>query len=423
MNRPAIPGASGRYFPPDPVTFMFDFALPALASNSRHRPGLAAAVALAAVALTPTRVPGLTIFAPMILAILLGIAVANTVGVPGACGPGLGIAIRPLLRLAIVLLGLRITPSDLARIGVDGLVAVTTTLLATFVFTAWAGRRLGLRPQTADLVAAGTSICGASAVVAMNGVVNGDREDVAHAVATVTLFGMLSMFLFPVLGSLLALDPHAYGLWVGASIHEIAQVVAAGFQGGPEAGDFATVSKLTRVALMAPLVISIGLWRGRGGTAGERPPFPWFVIGFLALVVLGGIVPIPVEVAKGAALVATALFTVALGALGLIADLRSLTREGWKPMALGALSRCSSRPSPCYGWRSSPGAPDDPRTVADLRRRRRIGAHDPRRRTFAARAVRDQHDDPFTRTPSRRRALRPGRTAHRAHRTRAGVPR
>lgn len=338
MDRLAVAEASGGDFPPDPVAAMSDLALPALASNCRRLPGLVVAAALAGVALALTRVPGLAIFSPMILAILLGIVVANTVGLPSACTPGLGVAIRPLLRLAIVLLGLRITPGDLARIGFDGLLAVATTLLATYAFTAWAGRRLGLRPQTADLVAAGTAICGASAVVAMNGVVNGDRADVAHAVATVTLFGTLSMFLFPMLGPLLALEPHAYGLWVGSSIHEIAQVIAAGFQGGPEAGDFATVSKLARVALMAPLVISIGLWRSRGRAVTERPPFPWFVVGFLALVGLGGIVPVPVEVTKAAALLATALFTVALGALGLMVDLRGLLREGWRPMALGAIS-------------------------------------------------------------------------------------
>lgn len=338
MDCPAVAEASQEERSSRSGDRMSDLALPALAANRSHLPGLLVAVALAGAAFALTRVPGLAIFSPMILAILLGIFVANSVGVPGACMPGLGVAIRPLLRLAIVLLGLRITPGDLARIGLDGLLAVATTLLATFAFTAWAGRRLGLRPQTADLVAAGTSICGASAVVAMNGVVNGDRADVAHAVATVTLYGTLSMFVFPVLGPLLALDPHAYGLWVGASIHEIAQVIAAGFQGGPEAGDVAMVSKLARVALMAPLVISIGLWRSHGRDVTERPPFPWFVVGFLALVALGGIVPLPTEVAKGAALLTTALFTVALGALGLMVDLRGLMRGGWRPMALGAIS-------------------------------------------------------------------------------------
>src|SRR5260370_28141732 len=117
------------------------------------------------------------------------------------------------------------------------------TLLATFAFTIWMGKLLGVEAKLAQLMAAGTSICGASAVIATNTVTNADDEDVAYAVACVTVFGSIAMFVYPLLPSLLHLDPYAFGLWSGASIHEIAQVVAASFQDGQRAGEFATIAK------------------------------------------------------------------------------------------------------------------------------------------------------------------------------------
>jgi uncharacterized integral membrane protein (TIGR00698 family) len=301
-------------------------------------PGLALAVVVAAAGYGARFLPGLGFFSPMILAILIGMVVANLRPLPEAVHPGLQVAMRPVLRTGIVLLGLQITPARFVALGGTGLLVVVATLVATFAFTAILGRRLGVAPALADLVAAGSSICGASAVVAMNGVANGDREEVAQAVATVTIFGTLSMFAYPALGVLLGLGPHGYGLWAGASIHEIAQVVAAGFQGGPEAGEFATVAKLVRVALMAPLVIGLGLVRHRGTAGTVRPPFPWFVVGFVVMVGFGGLVDLGPRLIGGIAQVTTLLLTVALGAMGLMVDGRRLIGEGWRTLLLGALS-------------------------------------------------------------------------------------
>lgn len=305
-------------------------------------PGLALALAVTAGAFALHRLPGLGLFSPMILAIVIGIAVNNLLFVPQVCEAGLGWAMRPLLRAGIVLLGLQITPTGILSLGVGGFVVVAATVAATFTVTTAIGRRLGLRRELGELVAAGSSICGASAIIAMNGVTRGSREDVAHAVATVTLFGTLSMFLFPLVGALLHLSPFAYGLWSGAAIHEIAQVVAAGFQGGPQAGEYATIAKLARVTAMAPLVLGFGWWRGRDpaapGAIGGKPPFPWFVVGFLALVVFGGFVEIGPSARAVSAQVTTILLTVALGAMGLAVDLRRLAGEGWRPLALGAAS-------------------------------------------------------------------------------------
>ena len=199
-------------------------------------PGLALAGTIALIAKLLHSVPGISTFSPMILAIAIGIAVRNLVGTPAVAGPGIAFSMRRLLRAAIVLLGLQITLIQLAAVGAKGLFIVAATLVATFAFTLAAGRALGVDRKLTELIAAGTSICGASAVVATNSVTDGSDEDVAYAIACVTIFGSIAMFVYPLLPHLLHLDGETYGLWSGASIHEIAQVAAASFQNGQRAG-------------------------------------------------------------------------------------------------------------------------------------------------------------------------------------------
>lgn len=302
-------------------------------------PGLVLCGAVAAVAFAARLVPSVALVSPMILAIAIGMALRNTFGLASVATEGVAFAMRRLLRVAIVLLGFQVTATQLIEVGPRGFAVVALTLLATFAFTVTLGRRLGVRRELAELIAAGTSICGASAVVATNTVTRAEEADVAYAVATVTLFGSLSMVLMPLLGHALALAPHAYGLWVGASVHEIAQVVAAAFQGGEAAGEFGTIAKLSRVILLAPVVIGLGMLARRraeaSGTA-ARVPFPWFVLGFVALVALGGIVDLPKPFLKAATTTTTVLLTVALAAMGLLTDVRRLAAEGVRPLILGA---------------------------------------------------------------------------------------
>ena len=157
-----------------------------------------------------------------------------------------------------MLLGLQLTLGQVLAVGGAGLGGGRGEPRGDLRLTLWLGRRLGVDRKLAELIAAGTSICGASAVIAANTVTEGSDEDVAYAVACVTVFGSLAMLLYPALPGLLHLDPRAFGLWAGASIHEIAQVVAAAFQDGKEAGEFATIAKLSRVMLLAPVVMCSG---------------------------------------------------------------------------------------------------------------------------------------------------------------------
>jgi uncharacterized integral membrane protein (TIGR00698 family) len=314
----------------------------ALAGLAKLAPGLGLTAAITAVAYLLRQIPGVATFSPMILAILIGLALRNVVGMPAAAKPGVIFAMRRVLRLAIILLGLQLTATQVVAVGPTGLVIILASVGGTFVVTTWVGRLLGVSPALTQLIAGGTSICGASAVVAVNTVTGASDEDVTYAVACVTIFGSIAMFAYPALLPLLHLTHHAYGLWAGASIHEIAQVVAASFQVGPDAGDFGMIAKLTRVMMLAPVVLALGALATRGmgvgGGTAAKAPIPWFVLGFLALVVVNSIVVFPSAFKADMGLTTNVLLSMALAAMGLETDIGKLRARGFKPFLLGLIA-------------------------------------------------------------------------------------
>jgi uncharacterized integral membrane protein (TIGR00698 family) len=305
-------------------------------------PGLLLTGVIAASAFALRFLPGVGVLSPMILAIILGITFHNVVGTPARAKAGVQFSLRRILRFAIILLGLQLTARQVVEVGPKGIGVIVLTLVATFLFTKGAGRLLGVDRKLAELIAAGTSICGASAVIATNTVTNAHDEDVAYAVACVTIFGSIAMFAYPLLPGLLHLSPRAFGLWAGASIHEIAQVVAAAFQDGKAAGDFGTIAKLSRVMLLAPVVVSLGLLaRARPGGGKQQTaaaPIPWFALGFVALVGLNSVVSVPASFKFPVVTLTTFLLSMALAAMGLETDIRKLRAKGLRPLLLGLAS-------------------------------------------------------------------------------------
>lgn len=304
-------------------------------------PGVALSAAIAAGAFGLRLLPGLGMFSPMILSIVTGMALHNIVGTPALMKPGVAFSMRRVLRLAIILLGLQLTAAQVVEVGGRGLLVIALSLAGTFLFTVGIGRLLGVDRKLAELIAAGTSICGASAVIATNTVTRAPDEDVAYAVACVTVFGSIAMIVYPLLPALLHLDAHAFGLWSGASIHEIAQVVAAAFQEGQQAGEFGTIAKLARVMLLAPVVLTLGVLatrrarRGGHGHASAQPPLPWFVFGFIALVGVNSVITVPPEAKMIIVTTTTFLLSMALAAMGLETDFAKLKAKGLRPLALG----------------------------------------------------------------------------------------
>src|SRR5262249_19332569 len=178
-------------------------------------PGLPLVAAIVGAAFAVRQLPGLAVLSPMIASIVIGIAVRNTIGMPAQARPGVAFSARKLLRLGIILLGLQLTASQIVEVGAVGLAILALSVVSTFVVTVWLGRLLGVDRKLTELIAGGTSICGASAVIATNTVTEAPEEDVAYALACITLFGSIAMFVYPLLPAMLDLSPQNYGLWAG----------------------------------------------------------------------------------------------------------------------------------------------------------------------------------------------------------------
>ena len=310
-------------------------------------PGLLLTAGVAILAEYLKEIPSLSLLSSLIIAIILGIVIKNTVGVTEIFRPGIAFSLKRILRLSIILLGLRLSLPQILAVGPVGLIIVFVTLVSTFVFTCWFGKQIGVNPKLTKLIAAGTSICGASAIVATNGVVESKDKDVAYAVAIVTIFGTMSMLLYPLLFTFLQVTSQEFGMWCGISIHETAQVIAAAFQGGEVSGEFGTVAKLSRVIFLAPVVLTLGVLspssknsstENKSSNKSKKLPIPWFVLGFIALVLLNSANVFPEEVKKSVTEINHFLLTISMAGMGLKTNIREIKQSGMKPLYLGAVS-------------------------------------------------------------------------------------
>lgn len=279
------------------------------------------------------------------LAILFGMVLGNSVlrRLPPGLAVGVDVARGPMLRLGIVLYGLRLTVQQIAEVGWPGALSAVLMLSATFTLAVVLGvRLLRLDRQTAVLIGAGSAICGAAAVLAVAPVVRAPVHKVSVAVATVVVFGTVSMLVYPALGGLLEMAPGAYGIFTGATIHEVAQVVVAGQALGPEAGAAAVVVKMMRVMLLAPVLVALALWLGQGATGREKARgwgvgVPWFAVAFVAVVAVNSLGLLPAPVVAALVTVDTAFLAMAMAALGLRTSLSAIRQAGPRPLLLAAL--------------------------------------------------------------------------------------
>lgn len=290
------------------------------------------------------------VVSPLVAAVAIGAVLTNTGLHPDWARPGTHLAAKTLLRIGVVLLGFQLAVGDVFRLGGPGLAVVVIVVAVTFFGTQRLGRQLGVSPELSLLIATGFSICGASAVAAMDGASDADEEEVAFAVALVTLCGTLAIFVLPALAGPLGLHGGAFGAWVGASVHDVAQVVAAASGAGAASLQAAVIVKLTRIVLLAPMVTGVALARRRSsvraepiapsdpkhGRSARRPPLmPLFVALFLAAAAFRstGLVPVgTLDVIKTAG---TLTFAAALVGLGTGVQVAKLRRLGGRPLLLG----------------------------------------------------------------------------------------
>lgn len=315
--------------------------------------GAAAAAAIAAWGIS-TLVPGIPLLtASVALGILVGQLPVARPALNGVLAPGLSVASKRLMRIGVVLLGLKLSLVDIAGLGWLTIGTTVAVVLVTLVGTYWLGRWFRLPGRQPLLIATGFAICGASAIGAMSGVVKAKDEDTAVPVALVTLFGTLAIVVLPALWHPLGLTTLQFGQWVGAGVHDVGQVVATAQIAGTAALAVAVVVKLTRVVLLAPVIAVVSVVERRrvlvssSGTASAPaadaaapavPLMPMFVAGFLVAVLLRTVLPVPDVVLAVADIAQTALLAMALFGLGASVRLGPLLRTGWRALLVGLLS-------------------------------------------------------------------------------------
>lgn len=312
----------------------------------KNLPGLLLAVLGAAagygVHLVLPGLPWLT--ASLILGVLVGCVPPLRPRLDGPLKPGLGLASRRLLRIGIVVLGLKLSLANIAALGWLAIVLIVALVGVSFVVTWGIGKLFRLEGDQAVLMAAGFSICGVSAVGAMSAARRSDEKDTGTPVALVTLYGTLAIIVLPLLAGLLELTKPQFGHWVGASVHDVGQVVATAQTMGAAALSVAIVVKLTRVLMLAPMVAIASVQTRRrpaatSAAAVKNPPIvPLFIVGFIVAVLVRSFIPLPDTVLAVADILQSALLAAALFGIGASLRLETLARSGVRALGAGLVS-------------------------------------------------------------------------------------
>ena len=269
----------------------------------------------------------------MLMALLFGIAL-NFLGEPGPTAAGIGFTARGVLRFGVAVLGARISVEMFLSLGWSMIGVLVLGVALTILFGVVLGKLIGQGPRFAILTAGSVAICGASAAMAIAAILPKDEKSERNLLFTVlgvTLLSTIAMILYPIFTNAMGFDDHSAGIFIGATVHDVAQVVGAGFSICDEAGETAALVKLIRVSLLAPVVVLITLWwRGtEGETNGKRPPIvPVFVLGFLALAAISSAGLIPTAVAALLTKVSTWCLLAAIAAVGMKTDLRNVLQVG-----------------------------------------------------------------------------------------------
>lgn len=326
----------------------------ALTLPTKHRslwhfvPGLALTAALTGAALWAGSFPAIAGagFSALTLAILFGMVVGNTVypKIWQPCDGGVIFAKQHLLRLGIILYGFRLTFAQIADVGVSGILIDVLTLSSTFFIACFLGQKVfGLDKHTSWLIGAGSSICGAAAVLASEPVVKAEASKVTVAVATVVIFGTIAIFLYPAMYPLLAhwFTPETYGIYMGSTMHEVAQVVAAGHAVSPDAENAAVIAKMLRVMMLAPFLLFLAARVKQLTPAGNgeksKITIPWFAIMFILVAVFNSFHLLTKAVVDMLVTLDTVLLAMAMAALGVTTHVSALKKAGAKPLLMALM--------------------------------------------------------------------------------------
>lgn len=277
-------------------------------------------------------------------AILYGLLVANTVGVPKVCQAGVD-TYEFFLKIGIVFLGVRFLMGDVLKLGAMSLVFVAIELAVSIVFMTWLGKRFNLSPKLTSLLAIGSSICGVSAIIAAKGAIDADDEEASYAIGAILALGAISLFTFPAIGHALAMNDHAFGLWAGLAVDNTAEATAVGAMYSEAAAKFAVLAKTTRNATIGFVVLAYALYWARKNQAkqiGNKAAFLWqkfpkFVLGFLLISLLATLNVFSKPQSTDIANLSRWAFLLTFAGVGLRTNFRELQKQGVRPLIVGAL--------------------------------------------------------------------------------------
>ena len=273
-------------------------------------------------------------------ALFIGVALRNLVNIPQDWESGIAFASAKMLELSIVFLAFGINYGQIAGLGLGSFVAISITVLVVLIATFFMSKKFNCPTNTGLLVGFGTAICGSSAIAALApSLKNGEKEDVAIAMAVVNLIGTVGMLVMPFMLLRLMWSDTQMGFLVGASLHSVGNVAGAGFALGKEAGDIAITVKLARVALLTPGLFLMNYLSNRHSGLGEKTKFqlPWYLIGFLLISLLHSFVAIPQEVSKSATFTGNVILTIAMAGIGLKVSFKKLLQAGKRGLRFGVV--------------------------------------------------------------------------------------
>jgi uncharacterized integral membrane protein (TIGR00698 family) len=250
---------------------------------------------------------------------------------------------KKFLHYAIILLGFEMSIQEVVSIGLSSLWIMLFTLLATFITAYIAAKALKIDFVTGTLIGVGTSICGGSAIAATAPVVSASNQQISYAIATIFLFNIIAVFLFPALGHLLNMSNEAFGIWAGTAINDTSSVLAAAYSYSDESGALATIVKLTRTLMIIPITFGLSIYMAKAQTANTDYKFeltkaiPYFITGFIITTLINSLGFIPTSITHFLAQSGKFLIIVAMVGIGLNTDLAKLLRNGIKPIIMGLI--------------------------------------------------------------------------------------
>lgn len=304
--------------------------------------GLLLTLGIAIVAKYISLLPFFSIMGQLVIAIIIGMIWKATFDVPEAWHAGISFSSKKLLRLGIILLGMRLNLADIYNAGISVFLIAFINLVFALLVVYGLSKLFKVEKRLGILTACGTAICGAAAVVAIAPQIKANEKETAVGAAIVALLGTVFTLVYTFLYTVLGLTPTEYGIFAGGTLHEIAHVIAAAAPGGDEAVDIAIIVKLTRVALLVPVAILIGIWYRRSEKGQEKKAFslsiiPWFIVGFLAMSAFNSLGIVPQSIAQGVVNIAYILIAMAMAGLGLNVEIKTFKKLGGKAFGVGLI--------------------------------------------------------------------------------------